>query len=492
MGVQGYFQDHRKTEIRSAAPALCSGACGATQSGHAGESPIFTVFLRLAFASVLLVVAAEHAPAAAPAGAEALLVIVGDQHSAYERTAQFVARVDRWRAENPGLPMAILLNGDTLEYGNVVARRSAGAIDFAMFTALAQRAPTILNVGNHEPEFFDLENTIKRIEATGVKVITNITNRATGHPFGPASTTLRLGAIEAVVVGVTTDNLATFRLAVRASLDLTNPVVWAKRNFARLLSAAPVKIVLTHTGVRDDREMLPLVPDGTLFAGAHDHLRFVHREGRTVYVHSGSWNEVCTLAWMRHEGANITWEIEQVRLSTDDPADPKLSAIIRETQVKHLTPEDAVIVGRLPKPLSPAEAARFTARAVRVATNADAAFISNTTFGAGLPAGEVSRIVFDACVRFDGTVMIAEVDGAQLRDWLTGSNQSPDTPWAERRGEFLFADGPAAPEPGRRYRVAVSDWVVRNARKYLGTESIAFTEMPEPKLKAMVTAAMKP
>src|SRR5262245_6666098 len=62
---------------------------------------------------------------------EALMLILGDQHSAYERTAQLVATVDRLKAEHPGLPMAILLDGDTLEYGNIVARRSHGAVDFA-------------------------------------------------------------------------------------------------------------------------------------------------------------------------------------------------------------------------------------------------------------------------------------------------------------------------------------------------------------------------
>ena len=78
--------------------------------------------------------------ASVPAAPEALLVVVGDQHSAYERTAQLVARVDRLRAENPGVPLAVLINGDSLEYGNVVARRTAGAIDFAMFAVEAARS----------------------------------------------------------------------------------------------------------------------------------------------------------------------------------------------------------------------------------------------------------------------------------------------------------------------------------------------------------------
>lgn len=57
---------------------------------------------------------------------EAILVVVADQHSAYERAAQLVARIDRLCAENPGVPLAILVNGDAFEYGNAVARRLPG------------------------------------------------------------------------------------------------------------------------------------------------------------------------------------------------------------------------------------------------------------------------------------------------------------------------------------------------------------------------------
>ena len=102
---------------------------------------------------------------------EAIAVVIGDMHSAYERTAQFVARVDRVRMENPGVPLVVLIDGDTFELGNVVARRSEGAVEFAMFGALAKLAPTVLNLGNHEPEFFDMADTVARVQATGVTVI---------------------------------------------------------------------------------------------------------------------------------------------------------------------------------------------------------------------------------------------------------------------------------------------------------------------------------
>lgn len=424
---------------------------------------------------------------------EALLIIAGDQHSAYERTAQLVATVDRLKAEHPGIPLAILLNGDTLEYGNVVARRSAGAVDFAMFAALARRAPTIVNIGNHEAEFHDLADTVARLQATGVIVVSNLTNRATGQPFAPTSAKIKLGRTEAVVVGVATDDLATYRVAVRPTLDLADPVAWAQRNFPTLLAHTPLPIVLSHAGIKADRGMLPLVPAGTLFAGAHDHQRFVHPFDHGVYVHSGSWNEYLTLAWLHHDaGGAPRWVAEQIYLPTDGRADPELAALIRETRQKHLTPEDMVVVGHTTTALSPAAAARFVVGALRKAAGVDGAFVGNTTFGAGLPAGDVTREDFNACVRFDGTICTAEVDGARLQQMLAAANLGPDTPFGQRWGDFSFAAGPDTSDPIKTYRIATTDWGAKNTVRYFGEPAIMWQEQAGLKLKAAVLPALAP
>lgn len=427
----------------------------------------------------------------AAAGPEALLVIAGDQHSAYERAAQVVATVDRLKAAHPGLPLAILLNGDTLEYGNIVARRSAGAVDFAMFAALARRAPTIVNIGNHEPEFYDLTETVARLQAAGITVVCNITNRTTGQPFAPAVTKLRLGRAEAVVVGVTTDNLATYRVAVRPTLDLADPVVWAQKNFPMLLAADAPAIVLSHAGIKADRGIMPLVPAGTLFAGAHDHQRFVHPFDRGVYVHSGSWNEYLTLAWLhRNEAGRPRWVVEQIPVPADGPADAELAMLIKEARMKHLTPEDTAVVAHTSASLEPAEAARMVVGALREAAGVDAAFVGNTTFGAGLPAGNVTREEFDACVRFDGTIFTAEVDGALLSQLLAAANLGPDTPFELRRGEFSHAAGPAGIDPAKTYRLATTDWGARNTARYFGEPAIAWREQAGLRLKAAVLAKL--
>lgn len=435
-----------------------------------------------------LLAAATAAQASAP---EALVILAGDQHSAYERTAQVVATVDRLRAAHPGLPLAILLNGDTLEYGNIVARRSAGAVDFAMFAALARRAPTIVNIGNHEPEFYDLAETVARLQATGVTVVCNITHRATGQPFAPAATKIRLGREEFVVVGVTTDNLATYRVAIRPALDLADPVVWAQGNFPVLLAGDAPAIVLSHAGIKADRGLMPLVPAGTLLAGAHDHQRFVHPFERGVYVHSGSWNEYLTLAWRhRDEAGRPHWVVEQVPVPADGPADAELAALIGETRAKHLTPEDTAVVAHTSAALGPAAAARLVVGALREAAGVDAAFVGNTTFGAGLPAGEVTREEFDACVRFDGTIFTAEVDGARLRELLAAANLGPDSPFALRRGEFSHAAGPAGIDPAKTYRLATTDWGARNTARYFGEPAITWHEHPGLRLKTAVLARL--
>ena len=440
------------------------------------------LMILLGLGSVLRVMAASDV--------EALLILVGDQHSAYARTAQFVAHVDRIKTENPATPMAVLINGDSFEYGNAIARRTSGAIDLAMLAALVRRAPTILNLGNHEPEFDGAARTVERLRATGVVVVGNLRNRATGELFAPAATRLQLGRANMVITGITTDDLSQYRAPVRPTLDLAIPAAWAEEMFPKLLSEAPIKILLSHVGLRHDRGVFAFVPEGALIAGAHDHTRYVERMGKTVYIHSGSWNSHLSVVRLRLDEGAAGWDVEQREIRDDDPADPELRALIRVTEAKHLTDEDLKPVGKSERALGRREAARFVVEAVRRAANVDAAFIGNTTFGGGLPHGEVTEFALNSCVRFDGTVWVTEVTGERLRALLAKANQGPATPFSERTGEFQFACGPAEIEAGQLYRIATNDWGVRNRKRYFGDEEIVFVEQPGLTLKSIVAAAI--
>jgi len=421
---------------------------------------------------------------------EALLVVLGDQHSAYDRTAQVVGLLDRIRLKNPDLPVAVLLNGDTMEWGNVIARRSHGAIDFEMMRELANRVPTFLNLGNHEPEFYDVAETVKRVRATGVVPLSNLRERGTGKYFTDFAVRLKLGRVDTVLVGITTDRLGTFRVAVRPQLDPYDPAAWGRANLPVLAKQGPL-IVMSHAGLDADRALLGVVPDGTLLAGAHDHLRFIHQQGRSVYFHSGCWNSHVSLVWLRRGlGGALLWSVEQAEIGPNTPADPELTEFIAATRKRYLEPADLAPVGRLPQALPPAEAASFVVEALRRAAQVDAAFIGNTTFGAGLPAGPVSQLALDACIRFDGTIHVAEIDGVQLREIVARSNQTINTPFAERQSGYLVASAPSVIAPDRRYRIATTDWGARNSVAYFGA-SPKWQEVPGLKLKALAIAALQ-
>jgi hypothetical protein len=142
-----------------------------------------------------------------------------------------------------------------------------------------------------------------------------------------------------------------------------------------------------------------------------------------VIIQVGALLAVALLYWRQlwsmvlgacgRDPAGLRW-----RMALEDvpaaPADPELARRIEAVLARHLTPEDAAVVGRGARALSPSEAARVGVEAARRAAGADAAMIGATTFGAGLPAGDVPRHAFDACVRFDGPLFVAEVDGAWL------------------------------------------------------------------------------
>ena len=105
----------------------------------------------------------------------------------------------------------------------------------------------------------------------------------------------------------------------------------------------------------------------------------------------------------------------------------------------------------------------------------------------------VHRVDFDACLRFDGPVFTAEVDGARLQKLAALANEGPETPFAQRSGEFSVAAGRLAGiDPAGSCRIATTDWGAKNSDRYVGPPAIAWREHPTLKLKAAVLAALAP
>ena len=414
------------------------------------------------------------------------VLAMSDLHSAYERTGQLLAALE---AEIAGtkVPHLIAIDGDIFEHGNVVSVRSGGAIDWAFLGELPKLAPTVVNLGNHDNDLTpDLHEVVARMRSLGIIVVSNIVDARTGLPYAEAAVTVPLGERSLRIVGAGTDSLNTYPKASRDWLSIPTPGDWAKTSLARLLDGADLVLVMSHAGVAGDRDILPLAPDGALMIGGHNHLLFQHEQGRSAYAHTGSWSNAYTTATLYADG-RITVGSTAVDLIA--APSPRIAELIATTLTAHLTDEEKTVLGVSPRALSLGETGRAAAAAMAEAAGADAGFIGHTTLGTGLPAGPVTRYAFDAVVRFDGKLMVAEIPAERLAGFMARANQDRPMPLAERSGDFLY--GAASDAAGKStVRLVTTDWCAMNQAEYFGATDLVFTEVAEARVKATAIAGL--
>lgn len=413
------------------------------------------------------------------------VLAISDTHSAYERTGQLLAAFEA-ETQTHAVPHVIAVNGDVFERGNVVSVRSDGAVDWAFLAELPKIAPTVVNLGNHDNDLtLDLAEVVARMKALGLHVVSTIGDTRTGAAYTASSATLPFGARSLRVVGMATNSVNTYPKASRDQLAIPAAAEWARAHLADQLAGVDLRLVMSHAGVAADRDILPLLPDGTLMIGGHNHLLFQHQQGRSAYAHTGSWSNAYTVAEFGTDGV-VTTRSSVVAL--DGPSSSRLGALIASTLATHMTDEDRVVLGEGVRTLTLGDTGRRVAAGLAAAVGADAGFIGHTTLGTGLTAGSVNRYVFDSIVRFDGKLMVAEVSRARFEDFMARANQDRPMPLAERNGDFLYGAGPATPKD--RVRLATTDWCATNQHEYFGVSDLRFEEIPGLAVKAVAASTL--
>lgn len=414
------------------------------------------------------------------------VLAMSDLHSAYERTGQLLAALEAEIAGSTA-PHLIVIDGDIFEHGNVVSVRSGGVIDWAFLGELPKLAPTVVNLGNHDNDLTpDLHEVVARMRSLGILVISNITDVRTGRPYAEPAVTVPLGQRSLRIVGAGTNSLNTYPKASRDWLSIPEPGAWAQANLGPLLDGADLMLVVSHAGVAGDRDILPLLPDGALMIGGHNHLLFQHEQGRSAYAHTGSWSSAFTTATLFDDG-RIT--VNSTAVDRDAAPSPRLAGLIETTLATHLTDDEKQVLGVSPRALTLGQTGRAVAAAMAEAAGVDAGFIGHTTLGAGLPAGPVTRYAFDAVVRFDGKLMVAELSPDRLAGVMARANQDRPMPLAERSGDFLY--GAADDGSGKAVvRLVTTDWCALNQAEYFGTSDLVFREVPQLRVKATASAGL--
>ena len=414
------------------------------------------------------------------------VLAMSDLHSAYERSAQLLAAL-RAEVRSQPVPHLIAIDGDIFEHGNVVSVRSGGAVDWAFLAALPAIAPTVVNLGNHDNDLTpDLHEVVARMRGLGITVLSNIVDARTGRPYAPAATELAFGDRRLRIIGFGTNALNTYPKASRDWLSIPDPSEWANAQLPTLTDDADLTLVMSHAGVAGDRGMLSALPDGALMIGGHNHLLFQEKLGRGLYAHTGSWSNAYTAADYLSDGS-VRAQSRTVAL--DGPADPALAVLIRKTLDRHLTDQERAVLGTSSTALSLGDTGRAVAATFARFAGAQAGFIGHTTLGTGLSAGPVSRYAFDAVVRFDGKLMMAEVPAARLAELTALANQDRVMPFARRTGDFVYG----AVEGGEQretVRIVTTDWCALNQHEYFGVTDLAFAEVPGPGVKAVAAQGL--
>lgn len=426
------------------------------------------------------------------ANPDLLLISLADLHSPYAQLPRLLAQVKAIVAGAGDTRVLILVNGDVFERGNAVALRSQGAADLAFLRALTEIAETIVNFGNHETALVD--DPAEARAAIGnvswrLRMISNLINPRTGDAYLPPAAVFSVPGGELAILGVGTDQMATYRAAPRSLIFVPRPASYVETWLPRVTQRPRAIIIASHAGVQADKQILAATPPRSLIVGAHDHLRFDAQdaEGRRLF-HGGSWGNHLRVVAVKVGDDGPQFDITEQPLGA--AADAALAAEIAKQEAAHLTAEDRAEMANLPRAYDLSDSALLATEAVRKAADADVAFLNHTSFGDGLPAGAVSKYRFDSFLRFDGDVRAATVDGAVLAAILRRANQFKAKTLDERTGDFIYANELSI-DPSKRYRIAANGWTTMNQQAYLGAQGIAFEAVPSVMVKATVAAALK-
>lgn len=422
------------------------------------------------------------------ASADAIIVSLADLHSSYGQLPRILTAIREIKAASPDTSLAILINGDIFERGNVVAVRSDAVADWAFLEALRAEAPVVVNLGNHETAVLDdMAEFVANANDAGITVIGNLVDARSGNFFAPVSTKLELGEVSLAILGLAATNPFVYREPARSTLAFIDPVTFAAQNRKAVFGETDIPVLLSHAGVTPDREILKSIDRPTIFVGAHDHLTLDHEQDGTCYFHGGSWGNQLRLVRVYAEGPHF--EVETIAIDPSIEPEPALKAVIDAQLDAHLEAAEREVITERAEALDLPSSILLAVEAVREAADADIAMLGHTTFGQALAAGPLTQYDFDAFVRFGGDIRVAEVSGETLTGILRLANQHQAATLDERTGDFVYANALDL-DPAATYRLAVNGWTAQNQQSYLGTTDLEFSPVEGLELKEIVRDAL--
>lgn len=395
-------------------------------------------------------------------------------------------------------PLTLLLDGGDVMTGNPITEYRYGDAEggalFEMMNRLGYEAWTL---GNHD---FD-------ISVENLKKLTSIAR----FPTVAANVRDSAGALpvhnkEYVIVEKNGLRIGIFGLMSKEFYGLVNkkssrgikilpPIETAHRLVALLVPQTDLLIALTHQGVEEDTLLAKEVPQIDVIVGAHSHTRLKKplRVGKTLVVQAGSNCEylgVLKLTVEKHTLLSYEGTLLPLWVRENRPA-TTLTRFIDSVQ-QNIEKDYGSVLGVLRTPWLRARGGEsgignFITDAQREAAGVDVAFMNDHGIRADVPEGPITKRKLFEVLPFRNILCTFTLSGAELRrivEYYIQEHPAIQTSgllvqWkqnADRKIDFVkfLVNGKPLDEKAT-YTAAASDYLLGEARRYLGIDTPYYT-----------------
>jgi len=324
------------------------------------------------------------------------LIHTNDIHSHFDAASRIATYVDEVR-RNVGEDNVLLLDcGDFLDRFSVETEGSGGAANVALLERFGYDAVLI---GNNEGLSYTIEELDSLYADCAIPVVcANMIRLGSGEPpswMTPTWTTVKSG-MRIGIVGLTAAFEVYYRLLGWEALE---PISVARSLVNTLRPNVDVVIVLSHLGLKYDKQLAEEVEGIDLILGGHTHhlLASPLTIGSATLSAAGKFGQYVGHLEIRLEAGDDRVRITGGCLPTDElQRDADIDRLIADYRGKALAAMNRP-VARLtdPLPLHPYEESPFAtllASAVRRVTGTEIGLVNAGQLLGALPAGEVTEL----------------------------------------------------------------------------------------------------
>jgi 5'-nucleotidase/UDP-sugar diphosphatase len=252
-------------------------------------------------------------------------------------------------------------------------------------------------------------------------------------------------------------------------LEFSDPVAAAREAVKALREKEHVDavVLIGHEDVEDDYALAKAVPGIDLIFGTHSHLKrdLTRIPGtNTTYISPSQYLTYISRVELTIAGKHVTG-IKGGLIPVDErlPEDARIAARVRTMQSQlEQDPQYRELfqpIGRLATPLSIAQLANRTLKAMRDATKSDVALSTSSSFRQSLPSGALTMELLRGAMPYDNEIVVCAMPGTQLQRLLDYDKSQSGTD-AES-----YISGAESVDPSRSYQVATTDYLAFIAYK---------------------------